>query len=61
MAKEDLHNDMVSAMVDVVLRRVEGWIKNLRPDVSATAPEHVTGFEAGYRAAKRDMLDVLDN
>lgn len=59
MARADLHYDMVDAMVDVVLRRVEGCIKNLRPDVSATAAEHVVGYEAGFRAAKVAMLDFL--
>lgn len=60
MAREDLHNNMVSAMADVVLKRVEGCVKNLRPDTSATAPEHVVGYEVGFRAAKRAMLDLLD-
>lgn len=59
MARADLHNDMIEAAADVVLKRVEGCIKNLRPDMSATAQEHVVGFEAGFRQAKRAMLDLL--
>jgi hypothetical protein len=59
MAREDLHFDMMNAMTDVVLRRVEGCIKNLRADTSAVAHEHQVGFEAGYRAAKVAMLDLL--
>ncbi len=59
MARADLQADMVDAMIDVVLRRVEGCIKNLRADVTATSPEHVTGYMAGYRAAKVAMLDML--
>lgn len=59
MARADLHTDMMNAMTDVVLRRVEGCVKNLRPDTSAIAPEHIAGFESGFKAAKRAMLDLL--
>lgn len=51
---------MVDAMVDVVLKRMGNCIKGLRPDTSAAAPEHVLGYEAGFRAAKRAMLDIMD-
>ena len=61
MARADLYADMMSAMTDVVLRRVEGCIKSMQPDTSATAPEHITGYAAGFRAAKREMLDLLDS
>jgi len=50
---------MMNAMIDVVLKRVEDYVKGLRADTSATAPEHVIGYEAGFRAAKREILDLL--
>lgn len=59
MSRADLHSDMLNAMADEVLKRVENCVKNLRCDVSSTAPEHITGYEAGFRAAKREMLDLL--
>jgi hypothetical protein len=54
-----LNEIAVEGMVGAVLRDVEKSIKALRPDTSATAPEHVTGYEAGFRAAKRAMFDAL--
>jgi hypothetical protein len=59
MARSDLHADMVDAMVDVVLKRVESCIKCLRCDTSAIANDHLTGYESGFRAAKRMLLDIL--
>lgn len=59
MARADLHADMIEAAADVVLKRVEGCIKNLRCDTSAVAAEHVIGFEGGFKQAKRLMLDLL--
>lgn len=49
----------VEAMVGAVVRDVEKSVKTLRPDTSAIAPEHVTGYEAGFRAAKRAMIGAL--
>jgi len=59
MSRADLHADMADAMVSVVLQRVENCVKALRCDTSATAPEHVIGWEAGYKQAKRDILDLF--
>jgi hypothetical protein len=47
-------------MATVVLKRIEKCIKSLRPDTSATAPEHILWYEVGFRAAKRAMIDLLD-
>lgn len=60
MSRTDLHADMVDAMADVVLKRVENCINNLRCDASAIDPSYLIGFESGFRAAKRAMLDFLD-
>ena len=60
MDVDALSRDASRAMTLAVLRRVEDAIKALRPDTSATAPEHVLGFEAGFRAAKRAMIESLD-
>lgn len=60
MSRADLHANMIEAAADVVLKRIEGCIKNLRPDTSAAAQEHIVGFEAGFREAKRAMIDLLD-
>ncbi len=59
MDTDKLAADANKAAIYSVLRAVEDGIKALRPDTSATAPEHVTGYEAGFRAAKRAMLDML--
>ena len=61
MSRTDLHADMMNAMIDVVLKHVEDYVKGLRADTSATAPEHVIGYEAGFRAAKREILELLDD
>lgn len=56
-----LRIDMVDAMIGTVLRQVERRIKELRPDTSATATEHIFGYELGFRMAKRQMIDILDD
>lgn len=54
-----LSKNAAISMTNSVLREVEATIKTLQPDVSATAPEHVRGYDAGFRAAKRAMIDAL--
>lgn len=60
MSREDLHRDILDAMVDLVLQRVENCVKGLHPDLSATAEKHKVGFESGFAQAKREMLAILD-
>lgn len=63
---EPLTMDQISAgaakaSTDFVLVHIERRIRALRCDVSAVAPEHVTGYEAGYKAAKRAALECLED
>jgi hypothetical protein len=59
MSRYDLHADMMNAMTNVVLKRVENCVKGLQADPSATSNEHVVGYSSGFQAAKRAMLDML--
>jgi hypothetical protein len=59
MSRADLYEDMLSALTDTVLKRVENCLKGLRSDASAVAPEHILGYEAGFRAAKFAMIELL--
>lgn len=59
MARADLRSDMIEVAADVILKRVEGCIKKLQPDMSAIAQEHIVGFDAGFKQARRAMLDLL--
>ena len=50
----------LEAMVNSILRHVEDDIKAMRCDTSAIAKEHIPGFEAGFRACKRRMLELFE-
>lgn len=60
MSHPNLRADILDAMVNVVLQRVENSIRRLNPDTSATAEEHVVGFESGFGAACSAMLDLVN-
>lgn len=57
----EMRADILDSMASAVLRSAEKAIKALRCDVSAIAPEHVTGYEAGFREAKKAMLDAISD
>lgn len=50
----------LEGMVNSILRHVEDDVKAMRCDASAVAKEHITGFEAGFRACKRRMLELFE-
>ena len=62
MKRVDLRADIIDAMTNVVLNRVENCVKKLRPDDRASAAENLgfqSGYTAGFRAAKIALLDML--
>lgn len=57
--KVDKLAEIYQALEGVVLRDIEKRIKATHCDTSAIAPEHVLGYEAGWRAMKNAALDAL--
>lgn len=53
--------EIYTALEAVVLRDIEKRIKATRCDTSAIAQDHVAGYEAGWRAAKRAALEALSD
>lgn len=58
---DDLSDKASNAAINTVLYEVEKAIRAIRIDTSAIAAEHLIGYEAGWKAAKRAAIECLSD